>query len=102
MPPALQQPAATAAPPKFLVTGGNNYGLHWNGGEKYNVTGYIGSGAFATVCKLSSKRDGEVFAVKQLEKKRFAKDAMASRKFHNELNLMMNSRHVSCIYPTGV
>ena len=76
---------------------GGNYGLFWNGGEKYNVVGYVGAGAFATVCKLSSKRDGEVFAVKQLEKRRFLKDGIANNKFYNELNVMMNARHVSGI-----
>ena len=81
----------------IIFPGGNNHGLHWNGGEKYNVVGHIGAGAFATVCKLSSKRDGEVFAVKQLEKRRFLKDGIANSKFYNELNLMMSARHVSDI-----
>lgn len=80
-------------------TSGNHHGLHWNGGEKYNVVGHIGSGAFATVCKVSTKRDGEVYAVKEIEKRKFLKDGIVSHKFHNELNVMMNARHVGGITP---
>ena len=61
------------------------------------MIGFLGAGSFATVCKLASKRDGEVFAVKQLEKRRFIRDGSMSRKFHNELNVMMKVNHVSKI-----
>lgn len=77
------------------ATGGNSHGLHWNGGTKYNVVGFIGSGAFANVYKLSSKRDGVVFAVKQLDKKRLAKEGPLSNKAYNELNVIKGLRHVS-------
>ena len=77
------------------ATGGNAHGLHWNGGTKYNVVGFIGSGAFANVYKLSSKRDGAVFAVKELEKKRLAKEGPLSNKAFNELNVIKGLRHVS-------
>lgn len=80
-----------------LITGvgGNNFGLNWNGGGKYNIVGKIGSGTFATVYRVSSKRDGEVYAAKHLEKQRAFKDGMIDRKFYNELNIMKRTHHVS-------
>ena len=77
------------------ATSSNNHGLHWNGGEKYNVVNYIGKGAFAMVYKLSSKRDGELYAVKEVSKKNFIKDGILGHKFHNELNVMKSLHHVS-------
>lgn len=77
------------------ATGGNLHGMHWNGGTKYNVVGFIGSGAFANVFKVSSKRDGVVFAVKELDKSRLAKDGELTSKIYNELNVIMGLRHVS-------
>lgn len=77
------------------ATGGNVHGMHWGGGPKYNVVGFIGSGAFANVYQLSSRRDGEFFAVKQLDKRRLAKDGGLSSKMYNELNVIKNLRHVS-------
>ena len=77
------------------ATAGNPYGMQWSGGPKYNVVGTIGQGAFATVYKLSSKKDGLVFAAKQLDKNRFAKDGTLSSKMYNELNLIKGLRHVS-------
>lgn len=77
------------------ATGGNVGGLEWTGGTKYNVVGFIGSGAFANVYKLSSKSDGVVFAVKQLDKKRLAKEGPLSKKRYNELNVIKGLRHVS-------
>ena len=77
------------------ATGGNPHGMNWSGGSKYNVVGAIGSGAFANVYKISSKRDGVVFAAKQLDKSRFAKNGTLSSKIYNELNLIKSLRHVS-------
>lgn len=79
------------------ATAGNYHGMYWNGGAKYNVVGFIGSGAFANVYKLSSKRDGVVFAVKQLDKKRLAKEGSLSSKIYNELNVIKGLRHVSAL-----
>lgn len=91
----------TSPHPSLLAaaTGGNVHGLHWSGGTKYNVVGFIGSGAFANVYKLSSKRDGVVFAVKQLDKKRLAKEGPISNKIYNELNVIKGLRHVSVTTP---
>ena len=76
------------------TSGNNNHGLNWNGGRKYNVINRIGSGAFALVYKLSSKRDGEPYAVKEISKDRFMKDGHLGIKFHNELNLIKSLNHV--------
>ena len=77
------------------ATGSNVHGMHWNGGSKYNVVGLIGSGAFANVYKLSDKRDGELFAAKQLDKSHFAKVGSLPSKIYNELNVIKSLRHVS-------
>ena len=87
----------TSRPTTMLAaaTGGNVHGMHWSGGPKYNIVGYIGSGAFANVYKLSSKRDGMVYAAKQLDKKRFARGGNLPEKIYNELNVIKGLRHVS-------
>lgn len=69
--------------------------MEWNGGDQYNVVGYIGKGAFAIVYKLAMKRDGELFAVKQIEKRRFVKNGILDRKINNEIHIMKNLSHVS-------
>jgi serine/threonine protein kinase len=76
------------------ATGQHHHGLHWNGGDKYNVIGYIGKGAFAMVYKLSSKRDGEVYAVKEIDKAQFAKNGASAQKARKELDVIKNLRHV--------
>lgn len=89
----------TSPHPSLLAaaTAGSFHGMHWNGGAKYNVVGFIGSGAFANVYKLSSKRDGSVFAVKQLDKKRLAKEGSLSSKIYNELNVIKGLRHPNIV-----
>ena len=73
-----------------------NYGMEWNGGETYNVVGYIGKGAFACVYQLATKRDGELYAAKQIEKRKFVKHGVLDQKINNEMTIMKNLRHVSC------
>lgn len=73
--------------------------MHWNGGTKYNVVSYLGSGAMAVVFKLSSRRDGEVYACKQLDKKRFLRNGIVGNKVYNELNIMKKLRHVGGTCP---
>lgn len=80
----------------FASTAGENlYGMHWNGGSTYNVAGQIGKGAFATVYKLATKRDGMVFAAKELDKRRFMKNGILDMKIDNEMRIMKGLRHVS-------
>jgi len=71
----------------------------WNGGEMYNVVGHIGKGAFANVYKLATKQDGELFAAKELEKRRFIKDGVLSHKAHNEIDVMKQLNHVRMCPP---
>ena len=91
--PAVSDPATT----RTLAAGSEayRYGMEWNGGDQYNVVGYIGKGAFAIVYKLAMKRDGELFAVKQIEKRRFVKNGILDRKINNEIHIMKNLSHVS-------
>ena len=74
-----------------------NHGFGWNGGEKYNVVSYIGKGAFAMVCKLSAKHNGEVYACKQIEKRRFIKDGVLNHKVHNEILVMKDLQHPNIV-----
>lgn len=47
------------------------------------------------VYKLATKINGEVFAVKQLEKRKFMKDGILDHKVDNELKIIKHLRHVS-------
>ena len=78
----------------IAARGQNNYGMKWNGGDKYNVVGYIGSGAFAMVYKLSTVQQGELYACKQIEKRRYIKDGQPGKNMHNELGIMKRISHV--------
>ena len=90
---ATPDPEAT----RNLAAGSETYhhGMAWNGGEEYNVVGYIGKGAFANVYKLATKRDGELFAAKQIEKRRFIKNNVLDQKISNEMRIMRDLSHVS-------
>lgn len=74
--------------------------MAWNGGEAYNVVARIGKGAFANVYKISTKQDGEVFAAKEIELRRFLKDGNLGHKAHNEIDVMKQLIHVS-LYKTS-
>lgn len=71
----------------------NYFGMHWSGGEKYNVVGQIGKGAFAMVYQLATKSDGQLFAAKELEKRRFMKNGILDRKIDNEMQIMKAISH---------
>ncbi|KAL9037440.1 MAG: hypothetical protein Q9214_005705 [Letrouitia sp. 1 TL-2023] len=74
------------------------YGMSWNGGDLYKVTGSIGKGAFASVYKVVRKDNGEAFAAKELEKRRFMKDNMAAgSKIHTELSIMKKIQHPNIV-----
>lgn len=74
---------------------GNTHGMHWSGGSVYNVTGQIGKGAFATVYRLATKKDGIVYAAKELDKRKFMKNGILDLKVENEMKIMKCLRHVS-------
>ncbi|KXT10910.1 hypothetical protein AC579_3480 [Pseudocercospora musae] len=75
----------------------NHFGMHWNGGEVYNVVGHIGKGAFASVYQLATKIDGQLYAAKELEKRRFMKNGVLDRKLENEMRIMQSIDHPSIV-----
>lgn len=81
----------------LLTAGSTTFtcGVHWNGGELYNVIEHIGKGAFADVYKFATKREGKLVAVKELEKRRFIKNGILDHKVTNELKIMKCLNHVS-------
>ena len=66
----------------------------WSGGQKYNVIGLIGKGAFATVYKVATKSDGDTYAAKELEKRKFMKNGILDQKVENEMKIMSHLQHV--------
>lgn len=82
---------------RFLVPQqlSHSHGMHWNGGSKYNVTGQIGKGAFATVYKLATKDDGQLYACKELDKRRLMKNNILDHKVDGEMRIMKGLEHVS-------
>lgn len=74
-----------------------NYGMEWSGGDRFNVIGQIGRGAFACVFKLATKRDGEYFAAKQIEKRHFMRNNTVDNKIHNEIDIMKRLSHVGVL-----
>jgi serine/threonine protein kinase len=72
------------------------YVKDWRGGLKYNKSGTIGKGAFATVYKMTAKFDGVPYAAKELEKRRFMKNGVLDQKVDNEMKIMQKIKHV-CI-----
>jgi serine/threonine protein kinase len=83
--------------PTTLVFTSNRFGMKWDGSPKYKVTGFLGRGAFANVYQLTTCYDGELFAVKELEKRRFVKDNVLDRRLVNELNIMKAIDHESIV-----
>lgn len=69
----------------------------WKGGQKYNKIGTIGKGAFAVVYKVSHKFTGELYAAKELEKRRFLKNGILDQKVDSEMNIMRKIKHVSIL-----
>jgi serine/threonine protein kinase len=80
-----------------LAVSEHPFGIQWNGGSKYNVVGLLGKGAFATVYKLATKNDGQVYAAKELDKRRFSKDNIFDMKFDNEIQIMKDLRHPNIV-----
>ncbi|RMZ84606.1 hypothetical protein DV737_g1094, partial [Chaetothyriales sp. CBS 132003] len=73
------------------------YGNVWNGGSIYSFTGNLGRGAFATVYRVQTKRDGNIYAAKELDKRRFMKNGHLDVKFDNELKIMQNLKHPNIV-----
>ncbi|OAP63255.1 hypothetical protein AYL99_02482 [Fonsecaea erecta] len=75
----------------------STYGNYWNGGSLYNFTGLLGKGAFATVYKVQTKEEGDIYAAKELDKRRFIKNGVLDMKFDSELNIMKNLKHPNIV-----
>ena len=87
----LAGPANSKAIPGLSSSAG--YGMHWDGGGTYNCVGVLGKGAFATVYHLATIYEGEYFAAKELDKKRFMKNHQLDTRLENEMNIMQSLRH---------
>jgi len=74
-----------------------DYGMAWSGGEKYRCTGVLGKGAFATVYLLATRMDGELFAAKELEKKRFMRRGILDKRLESEIRIMEDVRHPNIV-----
>ncbi|KAI9695607.1 MAG: hypothetical protein M1820_008532 [Bogoriella megaspora] len=74
-----------------------HHGMKWNGGDKYNVVAHLGNGAFATVYKLATKRDGKFYAAKELDKRRFMKNGMLDKRVENEMQIMQTVKHPNIV-----
>lgn len=83
--------------PQFASMRESAYGNYWNGGTEYNFTGNIGKGAFATVYRVQTKREGHLYAAKEIDKRRFIKNGMLDVKFDNELKIMQNLKHPNIV-----
>jgi len=99
---AVQVPKRTRPAAATTQSGGvpmslGRFGMHWSGGDKYNVVGHIGKGAFAMVYQLATKSDGQLFAAKELEKRRFMKNGVLDRKIDNELQIMKAISHPNVV-----
>ncbi|KAK4935293.1 Protein kinase protein rad53 [Elasticomyces elasticus] len=75
----------------------SSYGNHWNGGSLYNFTGLLGKGAFATVYRIQTKNEGNIFAAKELDKRRFIKNGVLDIRFDSELNIMKTLKHPNIV-----
>ena len=75
----------------------SDYGMHWSGGEIYKCTGVLGKGAFATVYQVATRLHGELFAAKELEKKRFIKNGVLDQRLDNEMAIMQKLSHPSIV-----
>lgn len=93
----VQDYVGNAVQPTFQWIGAQAYGMHWTGAPKYNVTGQIGKGAFATVYKLATRQHGTVYAAKELDKRRFMKNGVLDHKVDNELKIMRNLKHPNIV-----
>ncbi|KAF2498471.1 Pkinase-domain-containing protein [Lophium mytilinum] len=82
---------------KASAQGRTTFGMYWNGGEKYNVVGMLGKGAFATVYQLATKNEGFAIAAKELEKKAIMKNGQMDQKIDNEMRIMQELRHPNVV-----
>ena len=66
----------------------------WNGSNRYNLVCEIGRGAFASVYKVTTKQNGEPYAAKEIDKRKFMKNGVLDQKVENEMRIMQRVKHV--------
>ncbi|RMZ85079.1 hypothetical protein DV738_g55, partial [Chaetothyriales sp. CBS 135597] len=75
----------------------NPYGNVWNGGSIYSFIGFLGKGTFAMVYRVQTKRDGNIFAAKEIDKRHFMKKGQLDVRFDNELKIMQSLKHPNIV-----
>ncbi|TDZ30508.1 Serine/threonine-protein kinase RAD53 [Colletotrichum spinosum] len=99
--PRRQQPPPpkprTALPSTTTQENTDRFPREWDGSGKYNRVCQIGKGAFAVVHKVTSKYDGNPYAAKELEKRRFIKNGVLDQKVENEMKIMQRVEHPNIV-----
>lgn len=95
VPAALRKPLPPARPLRTKTS--ERLPKDWDGSGRYNVSGTIGKGAFATVHMATSKFDGCPYAAKELEKRRFMKNGVLDQKVENEMKIMQSVQHENIV-----
>ena len=75
----------------------STYGNQWHGGLSYNFTGQLGKGAFATVFRIQTKKEGNILAAKELDKRKFLRNGVLDIKFDSELKIMQTLKHPNIV-----
>ncbi|KAI1819745.1 Pkinase-domain-containing protein [Xylaria intraflava] len=69
----------------------------FRGNDKYARRDDIGKGAFATVYVVTSRFNGQPFAAKELDKRKFMKDNVLDQKVENEMKIMQKVKHPNIV-----
>ena len=88
--------APFAGPPNVKEIATSNP-AQWDGAGKYNIIGCLGKGAFAVVYQVADVYSGEVYAAKELEKRRFVKDGVLDARLDNEMQIMKGLSHPNIV-----
>ncbi|KAH7136252.1 hypothetical protein EDB81DRAFT_77443 [Dactylonectria macrodidyma] len=69
----------------------------WDGSGKYAVKETVSKGTFTTVYKVISKFDGQLYAAKEIEKRRFMKNGTLDQEFCNETKILKQLHHPNVV-----
>ncbi|EQB47206.1 hypothetical protein CGLO_13676 [Colletotrichum gloeosporioides Cg-14] len=90
-------PRRIALPSGPTQSNTERFSREWDGSGKYNRINTIGKGAFAVVYKVTSKFDGNPYAAKELDKRRFIKNGVMDQKVENEMKIMQRLEHPNIV-----
>lgn len=93
--PMAGPPNSTAMP--VPIVHAHNRMMKWDGDGRYNFAGFLGKGAFAVVYQVASVSTGDLFAAKELEKKRFVKNGVLDTRLDNEMQIMKDLSHPNIV-----